>query len=846
MGVWTGAEQANFQAVLDGFKEREPRRHDQVHLGGRSARRRSSRRRSQGGNPPDHRCVAQPGLMTDFVDEERAQADHVSPADDDHDELRAVGRGSRHRRRHALRLPLQGGQQVDRLVQRRRPSRTPASSRAGDVGRPARGRRDDQGVRRAARTRSAGRTAGRSPTCSRTSTCAQAGPEKYDQLAAHEIPWTDQSVKDALAEMAKVFSDTDNIAGGTDGRARRRTSRRRSSNVFSDAPKAAHGRSRATSSAGVVDDRSSSRRPGYNVFPFPEIGDSAQVGRGRRRHGRHVQGQPGGAGAREVPGDARGCRRSGPRRAASRRSNKSVERAVYPDEITQTTAGALAEAETFRFDMSDLQPAEFGGTVGQGMWKLLQDFLQEPERRRRDGDRSSRRRQRRRTSSAWRRAEPDAGEPGGVPPGGAPASRLRPAGGAATGSARRSSSLPALVFLLVVWIVYPTIYTIIRSFFDRTGRRVRRHRQLQRRCSRTTLLLTAIKNNAIWVADRAGARDRRSACIFAVLTERVSWSVAFKTAVFMPMAIIAVRGRHHLADHVPQGSRPGRAQRRRSRPSRTPSAHRACSADAQPSTRRPARARRRAGSRSRSRSRRRRGAARADRHTAARGPRRRRAGASQPEPREGGITGVVWRDFKPGGGEPGEVEQDELGPARRDACDSQGRVREQGRLRRRRAHRRHVRLRGRRGGRVTASAISSQTFAEPFEGVAWLGEELITPVDHHRLHLDLGRLRDGRDRAPGCPRSRATCSRRLAPTARTEWQVFRRVTVPLLAPGADGRLHHDADQRLKVFDIVLSVAPGSVQDDATVLALAMWRHGVRRRRTTSASAPRSPCSSSCS
>jgi alpha-glucoside transport system permease protein len=26
-----------------------------------------------------------------------------------------------------------------------------------------------------------------------------------------------------------------------------------------------------------------------------------------------------------------------------------------------------------------------------------------------------------------------------------------------------------------------------------------------------------------------------------------------------------------------------------------------------------------------------------------------------------------------------------------------------------------------------------------------------------------------------------------------------------------------------VFDIVLSVAPGSVQDDATVLALQMWR-----------------------
>jgi len=28
---------------------------------------------------------------------------------------------------------------------------------------------------------------------------------------------------------------------------------------------------------------------------------------------------------------------------------------------------------------------------------------------------------------------------------------------------------------------------------------------------------------------------------------------------------------------------------------------------------------------------------------------------------------------------------------------------------------------------------------------------------------------------------------------------------------------------LKVFDIVVALAPGSVQDDATVLALSMWR-----------------------
>ena len=32
----------------------------------------------------------------------------------------------------------------------------------------------------------------------------------------------------------------------------------------------------------------------------------------------------------------------------------------------------------FRFDLSDLQPSAFGGTVGQGEFKLFQDFLNNP------------------------------------------------------------------------------------------------------------------------------------------------------------------------------------------------------------------------------------------------------------------------------------------------------------------------------------------------------------------------------------------------------------------------------------------------------------------------------------
>ncbi|MDX6509296.1 MAG: alpha-glucoside transport system substrate-binding protein, partial [Gaiellaceae bacterium] len=55
--------------------------------------------------------------------------------------------------------------------------------------------------------------------------------------------------------------------------------------------------------------------------------------------------------------------------------NKNVDPSVYPDAITRTTATALAKATTFRFDMSDLAPAKFGGDAE---FTDLQNFLKNP------------------------------------------------------------------------------------------------------------------------------------------------------------------------------------------------------------------------------------------------------------------------------------------------------------------------------------------------------------------------------------------------------------------------------------------------------------------------------------
>jgi alpha-glucoside transport system permease protein len=56
-----------------------------------------------------------------------------------------------------------------------------------------------------------------------------------------------------------------------------------------------------------------------------------------------------------------------------------------------------------------------------------------------------------------------------------------------------------------------------------------------------------------------------------------------------------------------------------------------------------------------------------------------------------------------------------------------------------------------------------------------------------------------------------------------EWQVFRRVTVPLLAPVLAVVLVTLVINVLKIFDLVLVIPPGAVQADANVIALEMWR-----------------------
>ena len=323
-------------------------------------------------------------------------------------------------------------------------------------------------------------TAGRSPTCSRTSTCARPGPTKYDQLSTHTIKWTDPSVKAALKTMAQVFGDTATSPAARRG-ALQTDFPTSVNNVFSDPAEGRDGDRGRLRARRVATDEGQAGH-GLQRVPVPV---------GRRLAPSVVGGgdtvvmfkdTPGGPRAHQVPGDAPRRRRSGPSAAASRRRTRTCRRAPTRTRSRARPRRRSRSAKTFRFDMSDLAPAAFGGTAGPGRVEDPPGLPQEPDGRRRHRRAARDGRRGRRTSSSdvssgrASRAEPpsagappDAGRPGRLWRGYAGRGRLP----------RARADLPGRLDRLS----RPSTRSW-RSFFDRDGRQLHLVRQLPRRSSR--------------------------------------------------------------------------------------------------------------------------------------------------------------------------------------------------------------------------------------------------------------------------------------------------------------------------------------------------------------------------
>ncbi|MEU4036703.1 carbohydrate ABC transporter permease [Streptomyces collinus] len=414
----------------------------------------------------------------------------------------------------------------------------------------------------------------------------------------------------------------------------------------------------------------------------------------------------------------------------------------------------------------------------------------------------------------------------GAPPGPA-ASKSRKS---VTGTRRTVAALfllPALV-LLGALVVYPIGYSIVRSLYNASGdgfAGVDNYKAL----FTDDGIRTALKNNVIWVVF-APTVSTVLGLMFAVLTERVRWGTAFKLVVFMPMAISMLAAGIIFRLVYDQDPDKGVANAvwvgvhdTFAPSSAFPKAHPGRESPLRPDQ----------------------GGfiTRATVHTGRPvalplvgvAPDQlpgdtKKAVAARPEP--GKITGTAWQDFTRGKGvgRLGAPDPSEPGYA-------------------------GMRIEAVKDGTVVASTkaaadgtftlpaeadgallrLPASNFKEPYNGVDWLGPSLVTPAiigSYVWMWAGFAMVLIAAGLA-GVPRELLEAAR---VDGANEWQVFRRITVPLLAPVLAVVMVTLMINVLKVFDLVYIIAPGSSQDDANVLALELYRKGFAESQPGIASA----------
>ncbi|MFI5635528.1 carbohydrate ABC transporter permease [Streptomyces sp. NPDC051664] len=373
--------------------------------------------------------------------------------------------------------------------------------------------------------------------------------------------------------------------------------------------------------------------------------------------------------------------------------------------------------------------------------------------------------------------------------------------------------LPCLL-LLGALVGYPIVFTVVRSLFDSSGDQfvgVGNYREM----FTDPATLRAIRNTALWVAV-APALLTGLGLIFAVLTEKIRWATAFKVIIFMPMAIsflaagITFRlvyeqdpergvlnamtvGVHDAFD--PATSYPNARVRPTSPLKALTGGGFTTKGQVSP------------------------GGTLAFGLVGIREPTGKPATPPAPASRDT-ITGTVYVDYvKGGGGRPGLIDRGERGLAgikvelvrEGRTVVSTATTHPNG----------SFQLSGANGAGTLTVRLAAQSFAAPYEGVSWLSPALITPAvigAYLWIWTGFSMVLIGAGLA-ALPRETLEAAR---VDGAGEWQIFRRVTVPLLAPVLTVVFVTLLINVMKVFDLVYIIAPGPVQQDASVLALQLW------------------------
>ncbi|MEU0844717.1 ABC transporter permease subunit [Streptomyces sp. NPDC005962] len=398
-------------------------------------------------------------------------------------------------------------------------------------------------------------------------------------------------------------------------------------------------------------------------------------------------------------------------------------------------------------------------------------------------------------------------------------------GGGAASARRRSRrrritallfALPALA-LLGALVGYPILYSFFRSFFDADGSQfvgLGNYREMFSDPS----TIKAIRNTAVWVVV-APVLLTGLGLMLAVLTEKIRWGTAFKVLIFMPMAVSFLAAGITFRLVYDEDSHRGvlnamtvAAHDAFTDPSPYPGAHPRGSdilhkedggyrtaGEARPGTNLtlglvgipPASL-----------------------------PDKARHAWVPAESTAPGHTvqGTVYLDFSlGGGGVPDKVDAKERGlPDTTVQLTREGKVvatttaGSDGRFR----------FNGLDSGQYRVQ-LPAENFAEPYDGISWLGPTLITPAiigAYLWIWTGFSMVLIGAGLA-AMPRDVLEAARM---DGASEWQTFRRITVPLLAPVLGVVFVTMVINVLKIFDLVYIIAPGPVQQEANVLSLQMW------------------------
>ncbi|MFF3855671.1 ABC transporter substrate-binding protein [Micromonospora sp. NPDC002575] len=367
--TWSGAEQANFQALLDVFAAKTGATVKYTSGGNDLPVLLNSR--IAGGSPPDVALISQPGVVTEFVkrgaikpltgDAAAAIKENYSPAWQELGTVNGQLYGVYFKVANKSVMWYRVDSFADAGVQ---PPKTWDELKTVSTALA------DSGVTPMV---AAGGDGWVLTDWFENIYLRVAGPEMYDKLAKHEIPWTDPSVVKTLTLLADYWRTPRFLAANPTQTAFTQAI----ADVFGKSPKGAmlfEGDFVASeiNKLGELKVGESAK-----FFDWPSIDGSkpAVVTAGDQA-----------VAFKDTPeANALMAFLASPEAAKIMAAkggfisaNSGLDLAAYPDGTTRQLAEAVVKAESLRFDLSDLTPQTFGGGTSAHLWVLLQDFLAKP------------------------------------------------------------------------------------------------------------------------------------------------------------------------------------------------------------------------------------------------------------------------------------------------------------------------------------------------------------------------------------------------------------------------------------------------------------------------------------